>query len=346
MSAAESVTPAHLHYALLLLARQQGGEPSVANAATEALQRWRTANDLHERAYQKALSAWNGTAASGLQEVVALPRATSDRKRQSMRRGVMLMLGLVSFVITARRLPRQSAASHIMTTAQGEIRTVRLSDGTRVDIGATTTLKLIENEHVRQVYLASGDARFDVVKDASRPFVVSTLFGRVTVIGTEFSVSVTPASMNVAVGEGKVVVRADSRAIFADVDAAGPTLSPASLTSEAVLLTQGFTLDVDQNGLHRAMPVEPSAVGAWREGWMIFERVDLMTAVTRWNRYTQDVIRVRPRDAHALQGMRITGSFAFADEATFLESLPKILPVTVTYKDGLAWLGHRSNGHA
>jgi transmembrane sensor len=339
MSASKFVTSVHIQHALLLLVRQQGGTPAVAHAAAEELQRWRAANDTHEHAYQTALRAWHGIDANELQAHVALPPGQAQHKRQAVRRALVTVLGLAGLAITSRWSSRATGTSNIITTAQAQIRTVRLNDGTRVDIGARTTLRMIETDHVRQVFLASGDTRFSVTKDPLRPFIVTTTFGRVTVIGTEFSVSVTPASMSVAVVEGMVGVRADKRAMLRGVsDGASPD---RSMTGDTIRLAPGDAVDVNENGLGTVAHVAPTAVGAWRDGWLIFDREALLTAVARWNSYTQDTIRVRERDRDALHGLHITGSFSFADEAAFLISLPKILPVRVTHQGGYAWIEHR-----
>lgn len=334
MHASPSVTPALLQHALLLLVRQQGGAPAVAEAATEELQRWRTANETHEQAYRAALRAWQGTEANGLDELVALPPAQVQTKHQAVRRGLVTALGLASLAVTGRWSAGPTGTSRIVATAQGEMHTLSMRDGTRLDIGAMTALRMVETSKVRQVFLATGDARFNVTKDPNRPFLVATAFGRVAVIGTTFSISVTPSSMLVAVAEGMVGVRADRHALYGGL--------PEPLASgDALVLKQGDAVAVGDNGMGPIGQIAPATVGAWREGWLIFNRDDLLTAVTRWNHYTKDIIRVRESDRHALQNLRITGSFTFADQAAFLEGLPKILAVRVEHQNGFAWISHR-----
>lgn len=76
-----------------------------------------------------------------------------------------------------------------------------LDDGTRVLLSANSRLeypKLFGQQGMRTVRLA-GEARFEVAKDATRPFVVSTEKMQTQVLGTVFNVSAYPGSGTSAV---------------------------------------------------------------------------------------------------------------------------------------------------
>ena len=83
---------------------------------------------------------------------------------------------------------------------------VRLADGTQVELNTNTRLHADVNGLSRTVMLDSGEAYFDVVHDAKRPFTVYAGNRRITDIGTKFSVFRDGDDVRVTVREGKVRV--------------------------------------------------------------------------------------------------------------------------------------------
>lgn len=84
----------------------------------------------------------------------------------------------------------QPAVNHYATTA-GQKRTVLLDDGTRIELNAASNLTIDHDfgsaEGNREVTL-SGEAYFNVAKDADKPFVIHTAKMDITVLGTAFNV--------------------------------------------------------------------------------------------------------------------------------------------------------------
>ena len=76
----------------------------------------------------------------------------------------------------------------IIANTSDNIRNVDLPDGTKISLRALSTItyhnNYIENRNVE----LKGEAFFDVTKDKTHPFTVETKYGRITVLGTEFSV--------------------------------------------------------------------------------------------------------------------------------------------------------------
>jgi transmembrane sensor len=68
-------------------------------------------------------------------------------------------------------------------------------------------------------------------------------------------------------------------------------------------------------------------VGAWREGWLVFDHTPLTEVVARWNDYLAQPMVLD--DAASLQALRLTGSFKLREPAIFIASLPRSLPVRV-----------------
>ena len=114
-------------------------------------------------------------------------------------------------------------------TAVGKIDSLKLADGTRVILGAASSLQVASSYGTtsREVTL-TGEAYFDVMHDARVPFVVHTPTATLRDVGTTFTVrsdgnagtrvAVTAGAVDVAAragGTSKVVLRAGDRAVVA-----------------------------------------------------------------------------------------------------------------------------------
>lgn len=84
---------------------------------------------------------------------------------------------------------------------------------------------------------------------------------------------------------------------------------------------------LDAGGRLAPYSLNAADVGAWSEGWLVFDHTPLPEVVARWNDYlTQPLVL---DDAVSLQALRLTGSFKLREPATFIASLPRSLPVRV-----------------
>jgi tetratricopeptide (TPR) repeat protein len=93
---------------------------------------------------------------------------------------------------------------------------VRLEDGSRVELSPASQLKLVENRPARvTLELRSGEAHFEVKHDRARPFAIAAGPAEVRVIGTRFELSRTThaggEALRVQVREGVVEVRRRDR---------------------------------------------------------------------------------------------------------------------------------------
>lgn len=81
-----------------------------------------------------------------------------------------------------------------------------LSDGSLVHLNSASEVLVLFNERERRVVLNAGEAHFDVVHDAERPFIVTAGGVSVRAVGTAFNVKLAAESIDVLVVEGKVEV--------------------------------------------------------------------------------------------------------------------------------------------
>nr|WP_312990172.1 FecR domain-containing protein [Comamonas koreensis] len=304
-----------LEYALLLIARQHAGEAASAKAATQTLARWRAQSPDNEAAAQQALQGWQATEAHALQADFALPTSQAERSRQQRRRSLSLLgtAGLASLLgLGGRWYWQQPLARMALHTGHSQMLAQNLPDGSHLDLAPSTFVEVVLYRDRRVLQLARGEIRLDVVHDAQRPLEVQTPLGRVRVLGTVFSVALRASGLQVSVAQGRVAVWG---------------LHSDAAQAADVVLAAGEAARLDaQGGLHTGS-VNRQDVGAWRDGWLVFDHTPLPEVLSRWNDYLERPLQLDP--AGALQSLHLTGSFQLRDPATFVASLPRSLPVRV-----------------
>lgn len=120
----------------------------------------------------------------------------------------VLLIGLLAFFFKETLLYKTYRADY------GDTRTVRLSDGSVVDLNANSTLRVsrwMNWQTVREVWV-TGEAYFSVKSTADRRcFLVHTPQLNVEVLGTKFNIKDRDKSAKVVLQEGKVRVRCNEK---------------------------------------------------------------------------------------------------------------------------------------
>ena len=204
-------------------------------------------------------------------------------------------------------------------TGSGETRAVRLDDGSQVRMNAGTTLVVQQGWRSRRATLGEGEASFDVVKDAARPFLITVGDERVRVVGTEFNIRHYGPAVEITVRRGVVEVW------------------PAAFgRSAAVRLVKGQSVR-QAAGAAPASPLaaDPDTAFAWTEGRLIYDRRPLSEVVTDLNRHFKTPIRLLP----AAAGQTFSGVLILEDEDTVVRRLAAYMRLTVDRKPGEFVLG-------
>lgn len=310
---------ARLEHALLLIARIHGGDTGTAAAARSALARWRDADPAHEAAFQRAQAGWQATRADTLRGTLPLPERAGMRRRQAL-----TLLGLAGVALGCgallhrhRQQPLQQLA---LRTPRGQQAAVALADGSRLRLDANTEARVRLYRDRREVWLDAGEIRLAVSPDAQRPLIVATPWGHARVLGTVFTAEARHGRMRIAVAEGRVAVWPDPLA---------PDGVQAALArADGTMLAAGQSIDSDGAALSPVRRVPVDAVGAWRQGWLVFDATPLAEAVARWNDHLATPLLLDPDPT--LRALRLTGSYPLRAPAQFADSLPATLPVRVT----------------
>ena len=157
-------------------------------------------------------------------------------------------------------------------TTRGEVRLVPLNDGSQMTLNTASQAKVRFSKEERRVELASGEALFDVAKDARRPFVVIVGDMTVRAVGTSFTVRRLPGQpVEVLVREGVVEMQPRS---------GGAARTMVGANARAVA-TENASIRVSD-----LPPAEISRALAWREGIISFEDATLASAAAEFARYS------------------------------------------------------------
>lgn len=200
-----------------------------------------------------------------------------------------------------------------LATPAAQRQSLKLVDGSSVDLDARTSLNIDITDSQRRLRLAEGQAFFAVTKDTERPFIVETPLGSVRVRGTRFDVQATRSNtLTVTVIEGLVQV------------------SPASLESDSapVLLKAGdqFTFDATGTIVRKLSDAEIENTVAWRQGQVVFQGAPLSDALDRFARYHGIGITASSEAAQ----QRIGGRYSLDDLDGFFTALEEVVPVRVS----------------
>jgi transmembrane sensor len=275
---------------------------------------WIARSPAHAAAYEEALQTWRDLAAMrGSERYRALLGEPTFRERMvsALRapRWAVVAISAATLVVVVwlglslDALPFLHRPTHVVTQL-AEVREVMLPDGTRIVLGAESQLDFVVTGKTRRATLIAGDAFFAVAHDPTRPFIVSTGDCTVRVVGTQFEIRRRPATIRVAVREGRVAVKR------ADTDEASVLLSGAAWTAG--------------NGGVEIRAVDAMDVGAWRSGRLVYDNAALRDIVADANRYTRTRIVVADPQ---LETLRVTTSFRTSQIDGMVETLQAALPL-------------------
>jgi transmembrane sensor len=209
----------------------------------------------------------------------------------------------------------------------GEVRNVVLPDGSVVGLDTQTELEWVGSPSDRRVRLIRGEAYFQVVHDASRPFRILLAHSQVQVLGTRFDVyQMADGDVRVSVMSGLVAVEA------LDGGQGVPSWS-RSLTSGQQIEYSPVGLVADVHSI-----VAPKVI-RWREGMMETQGEPLKDFVSDISRYTTErIVIADPRAAT----QQVGGAFSVRNVNATLDRLSHIAPVTVTHEQDEVILGYRA----
>jgi transmembrane sensor len=214
-------------------------------------------------------------------------------------------------------------SEQVYSADAGDVRNVKLADGSRVTLFAGSSISVRINSDGRNVDLLRGRGFFSVVSDTSRPFTVDIGSRKVRVVGTRFEVIKGEGFDRVAVNEGLVAVSS----------------SPApEVAQQAPLLIEPGTIALYRQGQNapeiQSTPVE--AIGFWTSGSIAFQDEPLAAVVEKLEiLFPETSIRIEDQ---GLASKRFSGSLVVSDIEEMLASLAAFLDLTVRKDSEGYWL--------
>ncbi len=229
------------------------------------------------------------------------PRPDGIFSRRSTAVGAIALLA-ASILLTVWPWPN---AERIYETKPGEILSVSLADGTKIDLNGGTRLSLSADK--RQANLERGEAIFHVVHNQSQPFHLRAGDHEVWDIGTVFDVLCEGQNLTVGVAEGKVAVTSRTE-----------QNAPVEITAgNRVQLGDGHSTGVVTH-------IDPDAVTAWNKGYLSYDNAPLSQVVSDLNRHFPRQIVL----ADAEHAPRFSGVLKLGKEEVVLKQLTELLPLT------------------
>jgi transmembrane sensor len=297
-----------------------------ADAHREAFEAWLARGAMHRSAYNSIAQTY--LIAQGVDwDRIPAPRpvrGTVLRTRFAIAASVMLVGFLAWRLISGVPfpLPRASSsepsqgASHSqmqVATRLGEIRQIRLSDGSRLTLDTDTLVSVDFRGDERELRVEHGRARFEVAHEM-RPFKVEAAESEVVAHGTVFDVSlIEDRDVNVHLLSGKVEVRRRH-------DVGAKTLTEA-------VLRPGDEVRLTKRDGRLARPVTDDEDSThWPIGSADYSRADLGEVVTAANRYSTTKIRLSGPELSRLQ---VSGVFRVNEPEKLALSLAQLFGLRV-----------------
>ncbi|MBB2197254.1 FecR family protein [Gluconacetobacter sp. 1c LMG 22058] len=299
---------------------------ALSPSEAQQLSAWLHADTAHAEAYARACKAWGAMGAPAVTRALArqptappasaaspsAPSPPSRAARPPLRRRYQAM-ALAACVVLGVSLQGQSVLIWWQASARtpvGEIRTITLADGSRVQLDSDSAIAVDDTPGQRRIRLLKGEAAFTVAPDPSRPFTVAAAQGTTTALGTRFIVRRDGSRTDILVTEHRVHVVARHQG--------GP--------SEEVV-REGEAATYGPEGLSPPHQVDVESAAAWTRDRLVFVDRPLGEVIAELSRYHRGYIRLV---GTGLRDLRVSGSFVATDPVAAIDTLGHSMNLRVT----------------
>jgi len=297
------------------------------------LNAWLEESTAHTIAYLRVSAAWQR--ADRLQALLSTSSARSSSKQVpdtsknpwKVRLGVAVLVCALGAIAVA--LYPGPTEYQVFATTVGGRETLKLNDGSKIELNTDTVLRLAKGTEQREVVLEKGEAYFEVHHNASHPFVVHLTGHRVVDLGTKFVIREDGRKIQVSLVEG--------RARLETTDSGKP--------DRAVILIPGDVAVASRGSLfisHRERVAVARAL-SWRQGLLVLSRTSLGDAAREMNRYNHEKIFIE--DSQASQ-LTVTGTLAVSDLGEFARIARKYFGLAVERRGADIFIRQPRGSHA
>jgi transmembrane sensor len=281
-----------------------------------AWQQWHDARPEHRRAWQRLESI----RASTQRVPPGLARPTLEaagRQRRQVLRSALLLASAGAFSFGAYRLTSDTAPWGAwladVRTGTGEQRSLALSDGSALSLNTRSAVSVAFDAGRRRLRLHAGEILVETAahrhtggaQGDARPFVVGTVHGDVTALGTRFMVRTDARRTRVTVLEAAVAVR-------------------TAQGEGAAVVRAGQQAAFDHARIDAPRAADPAA-GEWMHGSLVVDGWRLDEVVAELARYHAGRLACAP----AVGGILVSGAFPVHDIDKALSAITRVFPVRV-----------------
>jgi transmembrane sensor len=309
---------------------------------------WLARSPLHRESFEDAARTWGDMdVLSRWLDTRAEPDVRVRRPPPMFRRAIFVAAGVMAIAVLAAWLAlpagwhRQPRYSEHFATSIGEVRTVTLPDGSRVQLNTGTRIAATIDGRARLIRLDAGEAWFQVAHNPQVPFVVYAGHVVVQAVGTAFNVRLEDDGVDLTVTEGRVELASMAQPVPADGEL---QLHPIEDAVSRVPLEQG-QLAVVNGGIELvrrlALP-EIERTLSWRDGMLVFDNDRLEDVVAEINRYTPQKIVISDSE---LRDLRFGGYFRLDDVSSIMATFEADFGIRVArINDNVVYLSRRRGG--
>lgn len=290
-------------------------------------ERWRRADPAHAAAFAEVSGVWHlpeldliardlADATDRIrpagEDAAVLPFVRPRRKRRTY--AAIAAAAALVIAVGVQQYPGLMLnwrADH--RTATGMRAEVVLPDGSRMTLNTASAVALDFEGQKRSVVLLKGEAYFDVLPDASRPFTVAAAFSEVEVRGTAFAVRTEPDRDTLVLERGLVdVTRLTAR-------------------KDSTTLRPGETVTATATALSAVSEADIATALSWKDGRLIFENQPFGQVLREIGRYHSGSIVVA---SDRVGQARVTGNYRLDDPERTVRSLAATVGGSVTRLPG------------
>ena len=208
-------------------------------------------------------------------------------------------------------------------TAIGETEQIRLEDGTELWLNTDTDVVTHYDNNLRRIVLKRGEVLVDTAPDPHKTYrrlVVDTDNGRLTALGTRFSVRYHNNDTGLTVFEGAVRIEPE-------------------MTGDRATVPAGQQGRFSQNAIQQKKGQADPAREAWVHGILMTENLPLCQFMAELDRYRHGETLC----PSSLNSLRLTGTYPLANTDAILTAVESSLPVTIRQIDDQLWRIEKNN---
>lgn len=307
-----------------LVARRNGR--SWSEFDEQSLNAWLAQSMAHRIAFWRLESVWNrADRLNALRPMAPAKTAVAANPRKRIAPfafAAAVVAGIAALGLSTNLLWNQPRVTSYSTPIGGR-ETIRLADGTTIELNTNTVVRTALTEKRRTVELVRGEAFFQVRHDERRPFVLLAANHRVIDLGTKFLAREDGTRLKVVLIEGSAKVETG---ISTD-NAKSALLKPGD---EAVATARDLTIT-------RKSDKQLESELGWQRGVLVFQRATLVDVAREYNRYNSRKIIIADTKAGA---RLITATLPTNDVTGFARMAKNFLGLHVEEREGEIVISH------